>query len=383
MIPLRTLGIAPAPSGSAIDEVCAALELLERRLDQAGLEMSHVLSLILFVDTSEADEYLRLKQEVVALVRATCAPEAPPSVSVVAQPPERGHVALEACVPACSVTDLVVLRKTCGGVPYTVVQQGEVHQVHAGGLASRAGCEDPDEQARTAFAHMEAILGQEGLTFGHVVRQWNYIESMLEHCPVDRRSRQRYQVFNDVRTLAYETSDFPHGYPAATGIGQAVGGVLLEFLALAPSPGVRVEPLSNPRQIDAHHYSTDVLVGQPARELKERTAPKFERAKLVRGPGAEVIFVSGTAAIVGQESVAQGDVIGQTKTTIELMDAFFDGDTPSYVRAYVKRAVDIPDVRQTCEAVYGEIPATFVQSDVCREELLVEMEAVLSRSLQG
>lgn len=379
MIPIRTLVLPPLSTGSAGEQAAALLDLLARRLVEAGLVRAQVLSLTLFVDTADAHAHGCLKDDLIALVREAFAGEMPPPVTIVAERPELGHLALEACVPAGPTEKLSVVRKLHVGVPYTLLTQGDLRQIHAGGLCSPAACEDPEAQAQDVFARMEAVLQREGLSFGAVVRQWNYIESMLEDCPAGHRDRQRYQVFNDVRTRAYESSAFPAGYPAATGIAQVVGGTVLEFIALAPAPEVVAEPLSNPRQVDAHRYSSDVLVGRPALELEQRTAPKFERAKRVTAPRGEMIFVSGTAAIVGETSIACGDVAAQTRTTLELMDAFLDGDAPSYLRAYVKRAADIPRVREVCEAAYGGVPTTFVQADVCREELLVEMEALLYR----
>ena len=51
----------------------------------------------------------------------------------------------------------------------------------------------------------------------------------------------------------------------------------------------------------------------------------------------------------------------------------------SRLRAYVKRARDIPEVRRLCTRAFGPIPAVFVQADVCRDELLVELEGILVR----
>ena len=40
----------------------------------------------------------------------------------------------------------------------------------------------------------------------------------------------------------------------------------------------------------------------------------------------------------------------------------------------MKRADDVPVVRRVCEAAHGSIPALYVRADVCRDELLVEIE---------
>ena len=62
---------------------------------------------------------------------------------------------------------------------------------------------------------MKAILEKEGMSFDHVVRQWNYIGNILEI----KNGLQNYQVFNEVRSEFYKKYRTVHGYPAATGIG--------------------------------------------------------------------------------------------------------------------------------------------------------------------
>jgi len=50
-------------------------------------------------------------------------------------------------------------------------------------------------------------------------------------------------------------------------------------------------------------------------------------------------------------------------------------DKYSYLRVYVKNRSDISVVRELCTKHFGDIPATFVQADICRDNLLVEIEA--------
>jgi len=328
-----------------------------------------VLSLTYFTDAPDSATLYRQFDEFLTVVSAVSA-EFPPPVTLVAQAPEGGHrVALEAVVLPPDDADAVVTRKWWRDRPYSVVTAGDVRQVHAGGLFANDISVDTAAGSRAAFAAMEEILAAEGMTYGHVVRQWNYIEGMLE---VEDGGRQRYQDFNDVRSARYATSEFPRGYPAATGIGQTAGGVVIEFIALDAPGAVEIAPVSNPRQIDAHCYSEGVLVG----EVVTKTSPKFERAKRVARNGRETVFVSGTASIIGEESVALGDVAAQTAVTLENIATLTPDGTLSSLRAYVKRAEDIPAVRAVCESTLGDIPALYVHSDVCRDELLVEIEGI-------
>jgi enamine deaminase RidA (YjgF/YER057c/UK114 family) len=343
--------------------------------------MQHVLSLTFFVAARDPDALREIRNIVLETVRDGV-PDAPP-VSVVAQPPEGERpAALEAAVLLEADPTTKVERRSHEGLGYTVVIGEGGRQVHAAGLASADGTTGRADQSREAFAAAQAILDAEGLEYRHIVRQWNYIEEMLDVRDTGGGDSQAYQAFNDVRSIAYGRSDFSAGYPAATGIGQKVGGICIELVAVDPGPGVRVEPVTNPRQIDAHSYSEDVLVGTTCENLPGTTSPKFERGKRVAAGDAEIVFVSGTASIIGEKSVAPGDVRAQTRTTIDNMKEVLGGRAMTHLRAYVKETADIEAVREECRAAFGDIPALYVEADVCRDELLVELEgeSVIRRS---
>ncbi|MHC4133427.1 MAG: chorismate transformation enzyme, FkbO/Hyg5 family [Planctomycetota bacterium] len=380
MIPFEVIVLLPAPEVAPSHQARESLLALSSRLEESGRQGRHVLALTFFVDATDPAGY-GLQREDLSMLLPEFFDGPPPPWSVVAQAPEgRRRVALEAAVLASPAADVSVARPTCQGLSYTIVTgptTGGVRQLHGAGIASDTGLDDTAARARDAFTKMEAILRDAGLTFDHVVRQWNYIEGLLDIQAAGCGRHQGYQAFNDVRTLAYETSEFPAGYPAATGIGQAAGGVVLEFLACDAPEDVSVVPFSNPRQVDAHRYSAGQLVGESLEDLPRKSTPKFERAKLVARGEEKVTFVSGTAAIVGERSVAPGDVAAQTRTTIDNIAALIGDRRLSRLRAYVKRAEDVAKVRTICEATFGPIPALYVRADICRDDLLVELEGAL------
>jgi enamine deaminase RidA (YjgF/YER057c/UK114 family) len=382
--------VLPGAGGSPLARFRDGLGRLRRRLRDSGLSDGHILRLTFFLDAEDPRTYTRLKKSFAAVLADSFGP-IPPPASFVGQPPERGRrVALEAAVLSSGAPGVHVERRTLEGLSYTVVEGQDFREVHGAGISAAGPAGDISSQAGGAFARMEAVLVREGLGFRDVVRQWNYIEDIVGVRREDKKLCQNYQAFNDVRSLAYGGSEFAAGYPAATGIGQASGGVVLEFAALAPASGLAVVPLSNPRQVDAHRYSAGVLVGETIAEAGEKTSPKFERAKLVTRGASGIVFVSGTAAVLGQKSVGRRDVEAQTRTTVaniraltsaaNLERAGFSGAADaaplSYLRAYVKRAADIPKVRGVCERAFGPIPALYVRADVCRPELLVELEGI-------
>jgi enamine deaminase RidA (YjgF/YER057c/UK114 family) len=98
--------------------------------------------------------------------------------------------------------------------------------------------------------------------------------------------------------------------------------------------------------------------------------------------------VSGTASIVGHRTVHPGDVAGQCRESLANIAAVVaeanrvarSGDfSPGELvhRVYVREAADFPAVRAAFAELAGEAPGTvFVQADICRADLLVEIEAM-------
>jgi enamine deaminase RidA (YjgF/YER057c/UK114 family) len=243
------------------------------------------------------------------------------------------------------------------------------------------------ESSERAFKMALTILNKEGLSIKNIIRQWNYIED-IAIVEDNEDAPQNYQDFNDVRARYYDQVQFDKGYPAATGIGQDTGGVIIGFIALSDSDIISIKPIGNPGQIDAHKYSELVLEGSS----EQKCTPKFERAKLVTIGSRNYIYVSGTASILGEKTVHKGDVEKQTLTTIENIKRLFSKENQdnlgldfdvakiqfSHLRVYVKYKKDIPAVQKVCDAELNCKSSLFLESDVCREDLLVEIEGVFT-----
>jgi enamine deaminase RidA (YjgF/YER057c/UK114 family) len=103
------------------------------------------------------------------------------------------------------------------------------------------------------------------------------------------------------------------------------------------------------------------------------------------------IWVSGTASIVNSETVFPGDVERQTEQTIDniqnlisrencarhgLPTAGAELSDLAKARVYVKHQHDYDICRRVVERRLGTVPVVFAQADVCRPDLLVEIEGV-------
>ena len=213
----------------------------------------------------------------------------------------------------------------------------------------------------------------------HPVRFWNYLPGI--HAPMDER-RDRYMVFNAGRFTALSEwfggkDRLPQRLPAASGVGHRGSDLEIHCLAFA-EPG---EAIENPRQIPAFRYSARY----------GPLPPCFARATVVTSPAAggeaAMLLVAGTASIRGEQSVHQGDLAGQLSETAENLRALIAAaeGTPrpdalgafEEVCAYHVHRRDGRAIDEFIRGAFG--PATtvqLVQADICRADLLVEIEGI-------
>jgi hypothetical protein len=234
------------------------------------------------------------------------------------------------------------------------------------------------ENAETAFIAFENLLNRAEMAFHSVIRQWNYMENITGF----DGDKQRYQEFNNVRAGFYGEHFKQKGFPAATGIGMNRGGIIIEFVAVEADEAISL-PLDNPEQVAAHDYSKDVLVGN---EFINKSTPKFERARYLELFGKKQVFISGTASIRGEKTVGTNNPVKQTEITIENMQRLYSEEIlnaltenslrPVYghARVYVKNRKDFASIKKTFKSYYGNLPVVYIVADICRDDLLVEIE---------
>ncbi len=263
--------------------------------------------------------------------------------------------------------DGTICRKHDKGLDYSIIEEKGRRLLILNGI-SESNALTLKEQAKEAFEAVRFILEKNGFPLNSIVRQWNYIPGIIAF----DKGIQNYQAFNDVRSKEYNTTQWPSGYPAATGIGIDGHQLIIDILAVE---GYATQAISNRKQIDAHEYSADVLLGHSS----SKTSPKFERARSVVSSSSGMLFISGTAAIKGEESDI-ADIRQQTLLTlehIELLCSSLDKDSMhiQQLRVYIKREEDFDQVKKICDEHYPDAAIIYVKADVCRDELLVEIEA--------
>jgi chorismate lyase / 3-hydroxybenzoate synthase len=226
-------------------------------------------------------------------------------------------------------------------------------------------------QAATEQAYREIFSVLDSVGYSHLLRVWNY----LPEINADQYGSERYWQFNQARrdTLIACGRAVSGNVPAACALGSAVGSPLVIYFLASQSPPVAVE---NPRQTSAFQYPP-----------KYGPRPVFARASVLRQASANLLFISGTASIVGHETFHIGDAAAQTRESLVNIEALlgeanrvagaarFALGSLAY-KVYVRRSSDLPVIQaQLSEAVGSSARIVYLKADICRQDLLVEIEA--------
>ncbi len=241
------------------------------------------------------------------------------------------------------------------------------------GCAEIADASSLQAAAHQAYADLFQMLAESASP--HLLRLWNYFPGINADGGGAERYRQfnagRQQAFIEARRSAFE------GSPAACALGTQAGPLRVYFLA-GRTPPLAIE---NPRQVSAYRYP----------DAYGPRSPTFSRAALAEvGALRTLLFISGTASIVGHTTMHLGDVRRQTEESLVNIAAVravaaeragvpFPADALSYT-LYLRRAADLAVVREVFEQSVGvqspaALEAIYLQADICRADLLVEIEA--------
>jgi chorismate lyase/3-hydroxybenzoate synthase len=211
------------------------------------------------------------------------------------------------------------------------------------------------EQLLTARAHMS------------LYRIWHFVPDINQ---VPEGYLENYRAFCKGRSIAFDahTKDALRSkIPAASAVGTTSDHLTVTYLA----GRAHSQHVENPRQTPAYEYPLQYGPKPPA----------FARATSTIFNGAPILFISGTASIVASESI--GDTIeSQLQTTIENLKIVNERSQPTpgsqrRVRVYLRYEKDYTYVKQQLQQHYLQThdEAIYIVADICREELLVEIEA--------
>lgn len=227
----------------------------------------------------------------------------------------------------------------------------------------------------TYQAYLRLLSTLTKLGYPYLWRVWNYFSRINE----DEDGLERYQRFCMGRYQAFveELPDFPTSLPAGTAVGTTSGP--LQIYAIAGTHPAR--HLGNPRQVHAYEYP----------QTYGPRSPSFSRATIGEVGGATQLFLAGTASVIGHASQHVGSAHAQTQEILNNIStvlrhahdtytarSFLDPSQGSY-KIYIRHQDDVGKIRQVIkDSPLSLTQPLFLQGDLCRRELLVEIEGVLS-----
>lgn len=220
------------------------------------------------------------------------------------------------------------------------------------------------------YQRLLSFIREQG--YPDMLRVWNYFPSIND----PENGLERYQGFCRGRYRALAESGMPSStgsLPAACAIGTRCSGLLI-YCLVAKSPGSQIE---NPRQMSAFHY--------PLRYSPK--SPSFSRAILKHWTKTEShLYVSGTASIVGHKTRHRDNVTAQLQETLRNLDALVSSANndcndaplqPHLLKVYGRCDLVQEKLQPAIGRHFGShIPTLFLQGDICRRDLLLEIEGL-------
>lgn len=205
----------------------------------------------------------------------------------------------------------------------------------------------------------------------YIYRIWHFVPA-INHIPDG--GLENYQAFCKGRSLAFQDTynlEMDKFLPAASAVGTTDDTLSLVFIA-GQDPCFHLE---NPLQTPAYQYP---------RNYGPR-APSFARATAIHTAQGIQLFISGTASIRGSESMGE-TIEQQVEITIEnlkVIEAEFQRlqpeartDLPRKVCVYLRNSEDLWLTQTQLNTNYlnPNDSVLYIQADICRKELLVEIE---------
>ncbi|MFI4914613.1 MAG: hypothetical protein ACHQAR_05425 [Steroidobacterales bacterium] len=235
-----------------------------------------------------------------------------------------------------------------------------------------AGTGTPLQQA-TEHAYRDLFGALATLGFAHLLRVWNYFPQIN----ASQAGSERYWQFNSARRQAFARADraLAGEVPAACALGTSDGSPFVLYAIASRNPGAAIE---NPRQHSAYRYPPQY----------GPRAPIFSRGCLAPASAGGMLFISGTASIVGHETVHAGDPAAQTQETLRNIESLlaalnracgvparYDLAALKY-KVYLRQPQHLAVIQQHVRAALPpSAPVLYLLADICRRDLLVEIEA--------
>ena len=221
---------------------------------------------------------------------------------------------------------------------------------------------------RAAYAYNKLLAFVEAEAYPNLIRVWNYLPDIN----LGEGDEEHYRLFCHGRHEAFSHRGYPlHHFPSASALGHHQTKSVI-YLIAARRPGRHFE---NPQQVSAYHYP---------RQYGTRS-PSFARATLLQHLEQDTLFISGTASVIGHQTLHPNRCDLQLEVTLRNIDTLLGhigehlGRKPglSLLKVYVRRPEHLELTKRAVQAHMGSsVPALYLHSDICRRDLLVEIEGI-------
>ncbi len=215
----------------------------------------------------------------------------------------------------------------------------------------------------------------------YLYRTWNYVPDLNS----GEGDRERYKQFCEGRSMAFHETfgDNDSTYmPAGTCVGIDGDQLVICFIAGTQPP----DHHENPNQIPAYRYP---------RQYGPKT-PSFARATSVHINNQHYRFISGTAAVLGHESKGLNSLKEQLKVTCDNLEKISEqslvgnqkSNTPfskGTAKVFLRNPSDYAETKSYLEKRFPSLTNSiiYLKTDICRKELLVEIEILYIDSQQA
>ena len=213
------------------------------------------------------------------------------------------------------------------------------------------------------------------------IRIWNYVPFILTNMDQSAPDIEVYRCFNAGRYKAFQErygedmENWP--IPAASAVGALDNILAIEFFASDATSYF----FENKVQIPAYHYSSKY----------GKLPPVFSRGAICKLKNETLLFISGTASVVNEDSVYIDDTYGQTQQTFQNisglisnsnlklydLDYEFKEEDLVFLRVYYKNKSDEETIKSEINRIVTtDCQISYVNTNICRENLIIEIEGI-------
>jgi enamine deaminase RidA (YjgF/YER057c/UK114 family) len=337
-------------------------------LEQAGAELGHVVLERAFFEDFAKDMESFKKIRKTAYEQAGIDEGVAPAMTYIQQPPARPAQKVELQIYAVlpktpeSASVRTFLDYETGTTSKLLTIGGYKHLYIADIKGVRPNADRPvdfREQSDRMFENCERLLARHGVKFPKVLRTWCYLWDI----------DNTYADFNLSRNAFFKREGV-HRLPASTGIEATlwphVAQVGMDLYALLNPEGAKVEVMHTPTLNEADEYGS-----------------AFSRGMKIELPEKTVLHISGTASVDEKgDTVHLDDPRNQIERMLLNVDELLAAQGASFsditqIATFLKKA-EYLDTYKEILSRRGDltIPNTFVETGVCRPNLLCELEAI-------